>query len=1372
MSFSNDARIALARRIAEVRELLQRERYVPRLLYKEGEDPRQIYQLHHFLEPNLFKEENILKDDQVVPYRRLVLIGNAGSGKSLILGYAFLRASESFLKDSALPVPFLLDLHNELAPDNDVARALDFKYQKLFTRALSEHVAGCSLLLDGLDERLLKESPRFVKSLEFFLEDNGGRLAGSIIACRRAAWNPNWFQSLRVHVYHVDYVGHKDYARIISDQSSRQYFFSSCEDVGISDLLSNPFDGFYLARKFASNQPLPRSRRECLDQRIGDSLQAAARSGEVAPPVNRLRFWAGQLACLSIFTGKDSHTPQEAVNSLGQSDVFRSTVNQDEISVLLHRPLFKKQGEKFAFTHQLYSEFLAAECLRDLSLRKQRQLLGAKLPSVTRVCTLYRGVAAFLAEMSVGYCRYLLQHDPLVLFFAEAPELLPEEDELLLRSVLERSITDHRAPWWEIPPRGERPLSVIAKHHPQRVEGFLSSYLEDQREIARLWATACAEVWGGCSALNPTLNRYAHDPSQHQEIRTWAIQAIMKSGDPEAVHALYDLFDDHDDRVRGLVLQAYRKTSSPSPRNYLQKLLGGSRDRHLLCMLQIEAKEFGLSIAGNRLFEAFQAVEEYFDQLEDLRNEVLAGLFERALNEEFDNIPCGLIVKLCTGHGTRRASFERTLRQLLKKEAVCGNLVTYVLDLLKDDKNEFHYWELADFLASSCDDSILNVIEKSASGVTADQERFLRRILWSYFRQQPTEDRLTYFQQRVPRFANNLQLPKTREQQPRDTLEERQIILGAIEDSDENPVNQTWRLLVAFARIEHGDRAREVKLEDVQSVLGRTSTLIRKKVLKVFQNCVESVSYKKEWQGGRTFSMTRREFEIPFWALRAEWQRFAPKKIKEIICCYGFSGSSAEDEKPYKSLLEELGHEDQDLWRDCVIEILENSGLRSPTLVLRYLVEIEEPLYIERCSERLCQGVFTPLDFSDLLFYWHAFHPGNYSATLRACYEHLRCPFLEPKKESPAELRSDSSSEAKGKERTHAVLECDAETQNRSSGGPSQFDRWAQWRPLFMLLADDDDWAWQELGSRLQQQDIPIDVDFSEIYTKRLPLNSKRLRIMADWYGFIRRRLRDPYEGFHNTPGVLLEAIVSIGGEAAISELRRLQAQRAFPDEQWLSHPILRIEDQMLTEAKSSLVVEELLSFVNKPSLGIVSDNRDLFEWACEAIEHVKESLELRAEGVAGFWNRDNPKDEPECQNVLWPFVRERLSSLGIANVEEKFIGANKCDFWVLLPRKDDVLLQVAVELKVARVGYGPTDLLDPIEKQLWRKYLYPEKCRYGVYIVLWFKDNQRYKGPERWPSIQELAKDVKERCRVVAAARRVSIAPYLVDLTTAYRKH
>lgn len=388
-------------------------------------------------------------------------------------------------------------------------------------------------------------------------------------------------------------------------------------------------------------------------------------------------------------------------------------------------------------------------------------------------------------------------------------------------------------------------------------------------------------------------------------------------------------------------------------------------------------------------------------------------------------------------------------------------------------------------------------------------------------------------------------------------------------------------------------------IEDVQSVLGRVPRFIRDEVFKLFRACVEAITYKKERQEGGSFSMTRHEFEIPFWVLKAEGEKFTPEKIREIVGCYGFSGSSPEQEQ-YKLLLKELREADLELWRDCVIEILENPALWSSGLMVRYLVEIKDWVYVERCSERLCNGTFSALDFSDLLFYLHAFRPRNYAESLRACYDRVRQPLLDSESESGPKLRSRVFSGPEEEKRPLNGLEYDNEMENRLSGDSKRFDRWAQWRPLFMLLADDDDWAWEEFGARLQQTDVPIDIDFSEIYIKRLPLNPKRLRIMADWYAFIRRRLRDPYGGFHGTAPTLLENIVSVGGESAITELRRLQSQRAFPDAQWLSHAVLRIEDQMLAEARPRLNSADLLGFINKRSLGVIADNRDLFEWTCE----------------------------------------------------------------------------------------------------------------------------------------------------------------------------
>ncbi len=228
MAFHDDACLALNTSLAEARQLLNREQYVHRLIYREGEDPREAYQLYHFLDEHRARQNNILKDSEVLPNRRIVLIGNAGSGKSLILTHLFAAAAERFQSDTLAPIPFFLDLHRDLDSNNDLTRALNFKYRGFFSKALKEDSHGCVLVLDGLDERLLKVSQRFVRDLEFFLQEISVSLNSLVVACRRAVWNPDWFRRLSIQpeVFQADHLADEDYAQIIPERDARSVFFS------------------------------------------------------------------------------------------------------------------------------------------------------------------------------------------------------------------------------------------------------------------------------------------------------------------------------------------------------------------------------------------------------------------------------------------------------------------------------------------------------------------------------------------------------------------------------------------------------------------------------------------------------------------------------------------------------------------------------------------------------------------------------------------------------------------------------------------------------------------------------------------------------------------------------------------------------------------------------------------------------------------------------------------------------------------------------------------------------------------------------------------------------------------------------------------
>ena len=343
-----------------------------------------------------------------------------------------------------------------------------------------------------------------------------------------------------------------------------------------------------------------------------------------------------------------------------------------------------------------------------------------------------------------------------------------------------------------------------------------------------------------------------------------------------------------------------------------------------------------------------------------------------------------------------------------------------------------------------------------------------------------------------------------------------------------------------------------------------------------------------------------------------------------------------------------------------------------------------------------------------------------------------------------------------------------------TSQDASELSYWDQFRPLLMLMSDDDDWGWKEFARRLRREDVPLrEGRFSGVRFTRVPLHSGRLPVLADWYALIRHKIGQEDLGESDLARRLLESIVTMDGESAIQELRRLQRTEAFPGAGWLSHAIFRIEDRLLSEEGMPWESGRLLDFVNQERLGVVLDGQDLFEWVGHAIEEIQEGLEHRAEGVAGFWNGNQPRPEPYCQNVLWPLLRLTLQRSEISAVEgeEKFIGRNRCDFFVEYPRRGAESFRVGVELKVARKGYGPAELIDPVESQLLKKYLRPFKWRYGIYIVLWFRDNRRYDGPIHWESREEFAAALHSKCEELAKTHQVSLASYVIDLTTPFRE-
>jgi hypothetical protein len=1339
MAFVDDGRAVLQREQA-LREVGGRTAdYVDRVLVQEGIDRQEVAQLRRFggFLAKEFKGK-VLPDSQLSDYPRLVIIGDTGSGKSYVVQRAYSNAVNAFLHTSDAPFPCFLDLYKHLSSRHSIEDALDYHYPGLFRRAQKEHEPGCALFLDTLDERLSNEPNHFdfINRLLFFFEDHRESLATIVIACRRAAWNPAWFSSSDVSwaVYHADYLGFEDYAGIIPEGTARQEFFSHANALGIADLLGLPFFGFDLARKYNQGLRLPESQEEWFQEHLESALKGSIQDQEDgrAPAVEILHVLSRQLACLATFAGKPSWTIQEAVDYLGASPIFRSEyrfVSADQVRTLLQRPLFTKSRGRFSFCHQFFREYLAAEALASLPLRKQRLLLETPMPGLRdRVVTSHRGVAVFLAGKSTRFRKHLIEHDPLVGFLAELPGPASETDEQLTKAMIDEAIATHRAPWWEVSPRGERPEDHLPKHRPRDIADFVRPYLERSEEISLLWGTACVRAWEGCIDLNALLIDLAHNTELNSEIRTNAIEAVLASKEEEAIRSLYDLLESRDDRVRGFALYAYRMTEKPTPGDYIARLNGGAHDENLLCMLQAEVSSFGLLLDEEELGTAFRELESSLGASGNLEPHLVSGLFQRAVELGFDDIPPSLIVEYWVNHDFTGQLGEAVEQLIASSPGLFQRIWKYVMDELGGDNRSLQFRNLEQNLGRVCDDRIFDLIPSDRSAMNWYQGWLINGVLSAHYRKEPTAERLREFKARAPAFTGQWQLPQPKPDLPRDLLEIRWRMSKILAREQAEAHVKVHEILAEIAQELHSANRWLLKPEEVIAFLDDLSVVVRQRVLQAFEACVlESDYFCRQEDEPSSFCYTSPEYAVPFWVLWDLGTRFPVDKLDEFIRSYAFSrlghGTKAET---YFPLLDELHDLDQKRWSETIRWLID-APHTSLYGVLEYLIARESDIYIEGCRQRLADCDFNAVDFGPLLKYWTERKPPGFEHALHSCY---RC------------------------------------TQNEDQGTTI----------LYTLLAEDDDQAWDELSHLIESGNPPLGSDFPpQRSLLQLPRSPSRLPTLADWFASTRRHRKDSKRPY-GLDRVLLETIITIGGEAAIQQLRRLQDERAIPDVEWLSHAVFRIEDQMLSFTGDLMTPGQLIVFINREALGVVLGEHDLFEWVCQAVEDEKESIEGLGAQVAGYWNCQAdewfPKTEPQCQNVLWPALQRRLVNLGIVGVEERPIRGDRVDFWVEKPSAGGQALQVAVELKVTQRGYSRNELVAPLETQLWQQYLQPSGCQHGIYIVLWFKDDQRFPYPKTWETSGGLLEELDVLKQAIMARYPVNLACYVIAMTAPFRLH
>jgi hypothetical protein len=596
------------------------------------------------------------------------------------------------------------------------------------------------------------------------------------------------------------------------------------------------------------------------------------------------------------------------------------------------------------------------------------------------------------------------------------------------------------------------------------------------------------------------------------------------------------------------------------------------------------------------------------------------------------------------------------------------------------------------------------------------------------------------FRRLLPSFKDNIPthiaLPSYEGlQQLRDYLADHHAIVTIVNDSRLVP----WQKTLAIFRYMHtvylGSRTK-TQSKDYSSfvtnpdIVSKTlqhtmPTYLTPRIHKVFYESVLEIHFHFMVNGAQR-SYTKFEFYTAFLILYRSGFSFTDEKLSEVLACEAFTREA--NVQTDSELLDQLRRRDQNLWEDCVTSLIERDLNSTPRGVFDYLIERRDPFYLRRTEQKLVSEPLDSHSIGYLLDYFLLFKQEYSDEILWAAYVFQRLMGSE-----------------------------------RHSHGA--------FRPLFLLLERNDEFAWIEV-KRLISSGVDLSQELKYAGAQvTLSTNPARLPILSKWLLLAQKNSGDRI-WWDSAPARLQHAIVSIGGEEAIAELTRLKEMRLFPDSEWLGKAISEIEDNMLRRSVKSYQPGELLDFVNTEAMGLVCSDRDLNEWVCQGLEQIKDGLELRGEGVPGFWNSADkarePKIEDECQNVLWSYLRPRLDRLGLIGIEEKFIGPDREDLMVM-KKSPYESYKTIIELKVAREGYGADRVIDPLETQLWDLYMRREGCRFGIFIVLWCKCRD-YDHPAAWATKEELLSLLNDKAVQVKQKFGASITSFIIDLTADFR--
>lgn len=305
----------------------------------------------------LDSDKTITLLDAVKQYNYIVLLGDAGDGKSLELSQLAYELSKS--DDNIFPIKYNLNKYvggsiDELLPENYGGKTLD---------------KNLIFILDGFDEIQEKDINNFKRYIEKYCEDNPSTkfvISSRSNFYRQPSKENNFDGTIKnfkaFSICQLSNADIEDY--VCSQHIDYKNFITKLNYNNLKDLAVNPFYLTALVDLYSENKKLP-ARIDLMDALIQSSFgfdkNKYKNTYDIMSDKNKLnqilKILGFTLQCL----GK---------NYLDENE-FQDILNKDDRSLLEYSGIWSKNNDDdWQFIHNNFGEYLAAKYLADMPLSK------------------------------------------------------------------------------------------------------------------------------------------------------------------------------------------------------------------------------------------------------------------------------------------------------------------------------------------------------------------------------------------------------------------------------------------------------------------------------------------------------------------------------------------------------------------------------------------------------------------------------------------------------------------------------------------------------------------------------------------------------------------------------------------------------------------------------------------------------------------------------------------------------------------------------------------------------------------------------------------------------------------------------------------